>query len=195
MTINAITKCIKDYKDLLVDSTALVDLFAQGNCFLYELPENVAGSDAIHAYPVIFEGNLVFLTIPSKYDTEDYAANINDYVTPYPAMWNLTTNRIPQKEARILIDAWGNDYSTWIPAKCTETDAMFRVFSIPMSDFEIAETQVNLALKPDAETPVTFNADIVVTNREQSDVYYDDFAKPIPPYPLNATESFYLLTL
>jgi len=195
LTLNTIIESLKAYEEIIADGQALVDFYAQGNCFIFDLPP-YAGGAAMHAYPGIHEDKLKFFVIPAEYDNAD-TEHIAHYVTMHPIIWNLKNNRIPNHEARVIIDRWGNDYSTWIPAQVNHTSyGMFRAFAIPMSDFEIEQTQVNLALKHDEDDPALFKADIVVTNVESSAVYYDDYATPVPPYKASVlSTSFYLLSL
>jgi hypothetical protein len=188
---------MKAYEDISADDKALIDYYEQGNCFFFDKPHYAAHSSSIHAYPAIFAGNPVFFMIPSEYDSPDYANTINDYISMWPLQWNLTNNRLPPGEATALIDRWGNDYHTWIPKEIAEASyGMFRAFAVPISDFEIHHTIVTLALKYDLEMPTGLKPDIVVTNVESTETYYDDYATSVPPFsPSALSTSFYLLSL
>ncbi len=88
MDIPTIKQSIANWHNVLNNNVKLIDYFGQGNCFLYDFTVAMGvGSDYVHAYPAIYLDQLVFLMIPSKYDTPAYAATINNYV----AVCDVTT--------------------------------------------------------------------------------------------------------
>ncbi|MES2485532.1 MAG: hypothetical protein V4581_06235 [Bacteroidota bacterium] len=196
MDITSILNSMKAYNLILGNSALLVDKFKQGSYFYFDLPSYASTSSNIHAYPGIHEGKLKFFLIPSNYDAHG-VPHIESYVTVCAVERNLEGNRIPDREAAALVSCWDSNYETWIPDEVTNSPyGMFQAFSIPMGDFEVTNTRVNLALKPSATAVSSFQADIVVTNDAGSDVYYDDYATSVPPFsPSALSASFYLLSL
>lgn len=200
MTNEAIKKCINKWKDVSRDGEALVSYFEQGNCFFFDINvyKKVEVLEDIHAYPGIFDGRLIFMLIPSQYDNEAYADTISNYVTPSPVLWSYTGGgRIPEGVAKDRIERWNKDYKVWTPKQASSTDGMFLAFKIDAEDFEMPNSQVNMALRKDPKDPLALSiADMVVTNKDETKVFYDDFARPVPPYsPSAAPESFFLLQL
>jgi len=197
MTLTSVVNSMKAYNLILDNSVLLVDAFKQGSYFYFDLPSYAATSASMHAYPGIHAGKLKFFLIPSNYDAHG-VPNIENYITVCAVERNLQGNRIPDREAAALVTCWDNNYETWIPDEVTNSPyGMFKAFSIPMADFEVINTRINLALKPSATATSSFTADVVVTNVEQTDTYYDDFAQSVPPYPTPSalTSGFYLLSL
>jgi hypothetical protein len=82
MDIPTIKQSIANWHNVLNNNAKLIEYFGQGNCFLYNFTTTMGvGSSHVHAYPAVKNGQLIFLMIPSKYDTPAYAATINNYVT------------------------------------------------------------------------------------------------------------------
>ncbi len=199
MTNEVIKECINKWKDISRNGEALVTYFEQGNCFFFDINvyKKVEVLEDIHAYPGIFDGRLIFMLIPSQYDNEAYADTISDYVTPSPVLWSLAGGRIPESMARDRIERWNKNYKVWTQKQAATTDGMFLAFKIDAEDFEMPDSQVNLALRKDPVDLLALSiADMVVTNKDESKVFYDDYATPVPPFsPSALSESFYLLSL
>jgi len=195
MDTTTIKQSIANYTAIVKNAPALVTLYGQGNCFNYVLPspKQLASSLSIHAYPGIYEGNLNFFLIPAAYDVST-CSDINAHTQVCPVIWDLTSNRIPTKEAKARIKRWGDLYTTWIPQQVASTNGMFQAFDIEVQDFEVKTVKLHLGLAGNTATPGVYTADLIVTNADQNVVYYDDFVTPVPPYGTAATQSsFYLL--
>ena len=195
MDTTTIKQSIANYTAIVKNAPALVTLYGQGNCFNYVLPtaKELASSLSIHAYPGIYEGNLHFFLIPAAYDVST-CTDIGFHTQVCPVIWDLTSNRIPTKEAKARIKRWSDLYTTWIPQQVASTNGMFQAFDIEVQDFEVKGVKVHLGLAGNTATPGVYTADLIVTNADLTAVYYDDFATPVPPYGAAATQSsFYLL--
>lgn len=197
MNLNEITASINNWKAISHDSNALLDVLGQGDCFYYKF-DNYGSQiqQSIHAYPGIHNNEFKFFMIPAEYDTEQYAEELDKYITVCPVFQNPpTSNRLPESEAKARIDLWKNEYKTWVPKQAASNDGIFLAFKIDAIDFEVSETLLNLALKLD-NNPTKFKADIIVTNKTATEVVYDDYAQPVPPYGATASaSSFYLLQI
>ncbi|AXG72926.1 hypothetical protein DVK85_01235 [Flavobacterium arcticum] len=198
MTNEVIKESINKWGDISRDGAALVSYFEQGNSFFFDInryEEEIL--EDIHAYPGIYDGRLIFMLIPSQYDKEEYAADIWKYVTPSPVIWSLGGGRIPEGIAKDRIERWNKNYKIWTPKQAATTDGMFLAFKIDAEDFELPDSQVNFALRKDTTDPLALSIiDLVITNKDESKVFYDDFVTPVPPYNASAVpESFFLLSL
>ena len=200
MDIPTIKQSIANWHNVLNNTTKLLEYFGQGNCFLYNFVQAMGtGSDYVHAYPAVKNGQFIFLMIPSKYDTPAYATTINNYVTECDVALQLKDNRISKKEASKRITAWNNNYTTWTPAQVASAVGMFQAFAIHVSDFEPAANPtrtINFGLIYNASLPQLYTADLIVTNVEMTATYYDDMVTTVPPFSTTAAQSsFYLLQL
>ena len=204
MNRSEIIDSLSNWQAILNNNQDLIDVLGQGNSFIFELPNYISSSQYIHAYPGIYDDKLIFLLIPSEYDNSTYNANFDSYVTvceikdsasaPISSVVSTATvNRITATEAQGRMDKWDDIYDTWIPQQTATTDGIFQAFAIPLESFEVAESAVNLGL--DSKSGITYTAELIVTNKTSTDVYYDNFARPVPPYsPSISQESFYLLS-
>lgn len=196
LTNDEIKKAIEAYTAILKDSDALIKFFDGHFCFYYEKQHYNVPSAKIHAYPALHNETPLFLVIPAHYDNADKADVIHEYVvgcvlTPEP----LKGNRIPDEEAMARIDLWRVGYDKWIPQQVAGDVGMFQVAEISAIDFETENSQLYMALKPDAEREFALDADMIVMS-EGKKTHYDDYTKFIPPYPHSAAAtSFYLLNL
>lgn len=193
MDSTTIIESLNNWKALNHDGLKLVHFLSQGNCFYYSF--KASSSESIHAYPGIHNGELKFFLIPAEYDSPEYADDIAQNVTVCPVIWSYGSNRLPESVAKERIKMWDEHYKTWVPQQAATNDGIFLAFNIQSQDFEVTDTQLNLALRHD-DNPTRMKADMIVTNTSLSDVAYDDYAQPVPPYGLTASaESFYLLQL
>lgn len=203
MTRTEIIAALSNWKAIALDDKALTDYLSQGNSFIFQYPSYVSVSDFIHAYPAIHENELYFLMIPSEFDKQAYDSDFDQYVTPcklisrssVPESTLITrtgNNRITSIAAQLRTDAWDNNYTTWIPQQLATTHGIFMSFAIPIDSFEATEIQLNLGLRLNATI-----ADLVLITQPEKDLfYYDNFAKPVPPYTVqNPQINFYLSTL
>lgn len=200
LSIPQIKEYIANWHNVLNNSTKLLEYFGQGNSFYYNFIASMgAGSDYVHAYPAVKNGQFIFLMIPSKYDSPTYATTINNYVVECDIALTLGDSRISKKEATKRITAWNNNYTTWTPAQVATPEGMFQAFSIQVGDFEPAadpNRKINFGLIAQASLTQQFSADLIVTNVEMTATYYDDMANPVPPFGTAAAQSgFYLLQL
>jgi len=200
MDIPTIKQSIANWHNVLNNSIKLIEYFGQGNCFNYNFIQQMGvGSDYVHAYPAVKNGQFIFLMIPSKYDTPAYAATINNYVTECDVALQLKDNRISKKEASKRIKAWNDNYVTWTPGQVSSPAGMFQAFAIQVSDFEPAASSnrtINFGLIAAATLSQQFIADLIVTNVEMTNTYYDDMSEVVPPFSTTAAQSsFYLLQL
>ena len=200
MDIPTIKQSIANWHNVLNNSIKLIEYFGQGNCFNYNFIQAMGvGSDYIHAYPAVKNGQLIFLMIPSKYDTAAYATTINNYVTECDVALQLKDNRISKKEAVKRMKAWNDNYVTWTPAQVNTPAGMFQAFAIQISDFEPSANPIrtiNFGLIAQPTLAQQYTADLIVTNVELTATYYDDMTIPVPPYGATAAQSsFYLLQL
>ena len=200
MEVKVIAQSLANWAAISKQSDKLVEYLSQGNSFIYNLPAYAVSSPNIHAYPAIHNSKLVFLLIPSQYDNELYAKQISKYVVVCPVGYLVEggygSDRIPAGVAKARMTCWDENYTAWVPKQAASTDGIFMAFSISNEDFEVDNVIINLALKANGEEAVPFTADLVVTNREASKVYYDDFVTAVPPYGASAaSNSFYLLSL
>ena len=135
--------------------------------------------------------------IPSKYDTEQYESELDKYITVCPVVPSPPTSshRILEAEAKERIDRWKENYKSWVPKQAETSDGIFLAFNIGVEDFEVADTVLNFALKLDSN-PTKYKADMIVTNPTVTEVFYDDFVTPVPPYGATVSaNSFYLMQL
>ncbi|KAF2519587.1 hypothetical protein E0W68_04380 [Flavobacterium salilacus subsp. salilacus] len=202
LTNQAISDSINNWKNISRDGKALVTYFEQGNCFFFDISNYSASSSTeitedIHAYPGIYNDSLIFMLIPSQYDNEAYAKDISQYVSVSPVFWSLGGGRIPEGEAKHRMERWNNHYKTWVPKQAETADGIFLAFKIDAEDFEMPDSQVNFALRANLDDPFGHAiADLVVTNKDETRVFYDDYVEPVPPFSASASvESFYLLQL
>lgn len=197
MNLNEIIASINNWNAISHDSDALLDVLAQGDCFHYRFENNGTEQESIHAYPGIHNNELKFFMIPAEYDTEQYESELDKYITvctvvPSPP---TSSHRILEAEAKARMDRWKDDYKTWVPKQAATSDGIFLAFNINTEDFEVADTVLNLALKLD-NNPTKMKADMIVTNKTVSEVFYDDYTEPVPPYTATASStSFYLLSM
>jgi hypothetical protein len=176
-------------------SAAMISSFFEncGNCFSYVLDKNSENTKVLHAYPGIFEDKLYYFVIPAKYDNANFTGSFHKYTTVCPVYYNLESNRIPESEAKARIKNWDHNYKTWIPSQVISEVGMFRVFTIDTIDFEFEKSLVNFGLVLDKLGKLD-RADLIVTNMNDSQVVYDDYSVPVPPYgPAAAETNFYLL--
>jgi len=200
MDIPTIKQCIANWHNVLNNNIKLLEYFGQGNSFNYIFTQTMGtGSDYVHAYPAVKNGQLIFLMIPSKYDNAAYAATINNYVTECDVALQLKDNRISKKEASKRINAWNNNYITWTPAQVASAAGMFQAFAIQVVDFEPSANPnrtINFGLIAQPTLAQQYTADLIVTNVEMTATYYDDMAQAVPPYGATAAQSsFYLFQL
>ena len=197
MDINTIKAAIQAWGAIHHNGSAMVQMFQQGNSFLYSLPNYAAGSPRVHVYPGIYQNNLLFFVIPSNYDSAQYAATINNYVTVCDARWftSGTHDRITFAEAHDRIERWHNHYHNWVPARANTVNGVFQAFSIPIQDFETTDVGMVLGLKLQLGETMDQKADMIVVNQMPNrKIYFDDFVRSVPPY--GATENpsdFYLM--
>lgn len=200
MDIPTIKQSVANWHNVLNNNIKLLEYFGQGNCFNYNFTQAMGvGSDYVHAYPAVKNGQLIFLMIPSKYDNAAYATTINNYVTECDVALQLKDNRISKKEASKRITAWNNNYTTWTPAQVNTPAGMFQAFAIHVSDFEPAASPnrtINFGLIAQPTLAQQYTADLIITNVEMTATYYDDMVRSVPPYGTAADQSsFYLLQL
>jgi hypothetical protein len=197
MNLTEITTCMKAYNDIIGSGTDLVELYKQGSYFEYTR-QNLSGSSHVHAYPGIDpDGKLVFFVIPSAHDvpgTHNPAAHTQ--VCDIQQLLLGSHQHLPNHKAKKMCEDWLENFESWIPDEVAmSTFGMFQCFAIPSEDFSESVTLVNLALKTDEDVATGYRGDVVVTNITSTAVYFDDFAKTVPPYPATLTNSYYLLTL
>jgi len=179
----------------------IVDLFENGNSFRYVVPKYADKSSVLHVYPGIVPSGtgekVVFYVIPAEYDTAAYSSNYQQYTKTCLLEYDMSSNRIPNSEAKFRIEQWKKHHHTWIPNQNATPDGLFLAFVLDRKDFEFRDTYVTLGLQTNGEQTVPFTADLIVTNiDDDTDIVYDDFSTAIPPYgPSAAASSFYLLSL
>ena len=196
MDTNTILASIQNWQAIRQNDTQLITYLGQGNCFGYDFTPPAIASGFIHAYPGIHGGQLKFFLIPSAYDNATYAKDIDLYTTVCPVMWAMGTNRIPTASARARINAWKNNYQTWVPVQTKTVDGIFMAFNIAVQDFEVQDTKLTLGLKGGGTTASPYVADLIVSNPTASAIYFDDYSQPVPPFSATAAASdFYLLQL
>lgn len=205
MTNAQIIESIGKWDDIRNNNTALIANFNEKSSFLFDFPSYGSSSTYIHAYPGIYNDALYFFLIPSAYDTATYKDNFSSYVTvcqvvkrstvpTSTTISTITTSRITQTEGDLRIGTWDSEYDNWIPGQTATTDGIFKAFAIPVESFEVAKSQVNMALKSNTSGPKT--ADLVIVNKNATNTYYDNFTKPVPPFgAATPLSSFYLLQL
>ncbi|OIQ21092.1 MAG: hypothetical protein BM557_04870 [Flavobacterium sp. MedPE-SWcel] len=197
MTNAEIRESIERWKMISRNGDELVKFFEQGNSFFYEVPDYLAGSEDVHIYPAIYKDRLVFLLIPSKFDSLEYSATISNYVRFSPAVWWHSNGTLSDKEAIKRMERWNSHYETWVPKQAGTEHGIFLAFSIGSEDFKVPECKINLALKENLEDPLGHaTADLVVTNKTETRVFFEDQAVPVPPFSASASaDSFYLLNM
>ncbi|RZK63493.1 MAG: hypothetical protein EOO92_28715 [Pedobacter sp.] len=177
----------------------MVDYFSQGNCFIFDKPDYIVNSNSLHVYPGIFQGALLFFVIPEEYDKQEYSTDIDKYVTVCPVSWRVAgTHTISASEANYRINLWIDDYETWVPAQANTADGVFLAFDVAVVDFEEETSEMILALKPNGQQGIAYDADLIVEgmNPNSTKIKYDDYVKPVPPFPPSAAAtSFYLLQI
>ncbi len=201
-----ISAAINNYNAILQNGTSMVDLYDQGDCFKYIVQNYQPVSGAIHAYPGIHEGNLIFMMIPSHFDSPMFADDIADYVQSCEVFSNMRGGELPTPpggeisptSALHRINCWIDNYQTWIPQRCCETVGMFQAFKIGMDDFNQPEVYVNLGLRTITKPTQRYEPDLIVINEDIKTqvMTFDDFARPVPPFSAAAAANeFYLLSL
>lgn len=189
-SINAWKQAVEKKEDKLI-----VDLFEKGNAFRYEVPPYAQDADELHVYPGIKKGHVFFFVIPAKYDTPEFADTYDQYTETCPLELNMGGNQIPEEEAKFRIRMWNEHHASWIPKQNATVEGLFLAFVIERQDFESKDNYVNLALKSNGEEKIKFTADLVVTNLQDTNAVYDDFARPVPPFGASAATDFYLLSV
>ncbi len=192
MTTAEIKQCIANWTAILNDAPALTTALSQGDYFSYLYPSASVTTGTVHAYPGLVGNILNFFVIPSQYDnaTSDIAAHT--VVCPLLRTGD-GSNRIPSKDAKVRIDRWNKNYTSWVTAQVASSSGMFQAFNIDRQDFEVNSVKMYLGLKATPQAEVSYAADLIVANQGSS-VVYDDYVNPVPPYgPSAAVASFYLL--
>ena len=195
MDTATIKQSIANWQAIRQNNPKLIGYLSQGNCFDYNFPRTQSlTSSYIHAYPGIYLEKLYFFMIPSAYDNAA-TTNIAQYVTVCPVITGNTSNRIPQSVAKARMQLWNANYQAWVPVQTSTTNGIFKAFALETQDFEVIPTKVNFGLKAIAGAAiVNYEADLIVTNVDGTQTYYDDFARPVPPYsPSTLESSFYLM--
>ncbi|QYJ68485.1 hypothetical protein [Flavobacterium litorale] len=197
LTRQEIITAIHQWKNVSTDATTVVNYFRQGNSFSYSIPKYAQASVNIHIYPAIHHDMLVFLIIPADYDKVAHDLDFQDFTYISYPMWNVGNGTLPDREAVERIKRWNDHYEQWIPQQINTVDGIFRAFRIGRDDFQVKDTEINMALRKDPIDPLAhFIADLIVTNKEETRVFYEDLAEPVPPFSASAAlSSFYLLTL
>ncbi|RZJ74097.1 MAG: hypothetical protein EOO45_09455 [Flavobacterium sp.] len=197
MDTATILECIHLWSEVHKDGRLLVDYFSQGNCFLLDKPEKVVNSNSLHVYPGIFQGDLMFFVIPEEYDKEEYSAVIDQYVTVCPVSWRVAgIHTISASEANYRIKLWEDNYETWVPEQASTVDGVFLAFDVAVIDFEEDTSEMILALKPNGQQGIAYDADLIVEGMSptSTSIKYDDYVRSVPPYsPAAMSSSFYLL--
>lgn len=198
MDSNTIKASIANWTAIYNNSAQLISYLGQGDCFMYDHITYSLPSTHIHAYPGIYQGKLYFFLIPATYDNATYSATIAQYTTVCPTEFVVggAADRVTSAVAKQRIAAWEKNYKTWVPQQVASSIGIFKVFVIPTQDFEAQSSQLSLALKVNSAAVGGFEADLIVTNPIGTQLVYDDFVKPVPPYGTSvyAQSRFYLLT-
>jgi hypothetical protein len=198
MTTPAIKAAIQAWGNITKNASAMLPLFAQGNSFVFNMPTHIANSPSMHVYLGIVNvqgtNKLMFFSIPSNLDNAS-TPNIHLHVVVSPAIWVYGGGRILAAEALARIDRWADNYQTWVPARAATAVGVFRAFDIPMEDYESSQSNLILGLKLEPTETLGQQADMIVKNVENSNIYYDDFVQAVPPYsPVAQASSFYLMS-
>lgn len=199
MTTAQIKAAIQAWGAITKNASAMLPLFAQGNSFVFDMPQHLAGSTSMHVYlgvvNVAGTNRLKFFSIPANYDNAS-TPNIHNHVVECDAIWVYGggSDRILAAEAHARIDRWQDNYQTWVPARATTTNGVFKAFKVPIQDYEALTSNVILGLKLEPLETLGQAADIIVKNIQNNVTYFDDFTRPIPPYDAAATpQEFYLM--
>ncbi|ALM47487.1 hypothetical protein AMR72_00410 [Flavobacterium psychrophilum] len=197
MTTEEIKQSIASWTSTRENAKVLNKKFQQGNSFSYDVPPYADASSYLHVYPGLFDGQLLFFVIPAEYDNEQYAEEIDKYTIVCPAENGLSGgHNITPTEANARILAWEEHHVAWIQQKVNTVDGVFQAFEIATEDFEAASVVITLGLKKTPKAELDFNADMIVTNKINTQLVYDDFSRPIPPFSSTAdVQSFYLLSV
>lgn len=197
MTTKEIKQSIASWTSTRGNANVLNKKFQQGNCFSYDVPPYADSSSNIHVYPGLFDGQLLFFVIPSEYDNEQYADDIDKYTVVCPAQNGLSGgHNITPTEAHARILAWEEHHVAWVQQKVNTVDGIFQAFTISRQDFEADSVVMTLGLKNEPKAVLSFGADLIVSNNMGADIVYDDFSRPIPPFSSTAdVQSFYLLSV
>lgn len=183
MTNQEIRDSIRAWSNIRDNSASLIGCFEQGNAFTFLLPSTATPSDVVHIYPAVFNEKLIFISILAQYDKPQYGSSIENFVEVSPVFWGLMNTRIPETEAKERMTRWNNDFRGWTQNQINTTYGIFSAFRVSAEDFEVPEVQVNLALKRTSLDPfVPSTADLIVINKLDGKILYDDFAEPVPPY-------------
>lgn len=183
---------------IITDIDYVVRLFKDRYFFPYT-KQAAAGSSHIHMYAGIYNDEIYFFAIPDVFDTAEHRNDFDRYtqpcklsVTPYGG-----GNEIDKAEAVARMDAWAENYKTWLPAQSVTNDGVFQLFEVDVIDFESKETRVNLGLVAELGNKTGYVSDLIITNVEQTHaLVFDDFVKSIPPLHASAAmTNYYLLTV
>lgn len=197
-TSTIILNAIRAWNDARTNATDIVNYLDTGNCFFFTPPSYAKGIGEMHVYPGVIEGNLIFFVIPAHYDNSKYHSTFEQYTTICPALWCLGGGRLPDHIARERIARWDDNYRDWASYQVDHTaHGIFQAFIVDEDDFEAEECQVHMGLRLNPIDPLLPDiADMIVCNKIDTQVFYDDFATVVPPYPPSAQSSeFYLLEM
>lgn len=197
MDTNTIKASIANWTAICNNSAQINYYFGQGDCFTYEHKNYSLPSANVHAYPGIYQGKLYFFLIPATYDNAAYSTTIAQYTTVCPIQTVLggPSDRVSAAVAKQRIKAWDSNYNIWVPQQVNSSVGIFKAFVIPTQDFEAQTSLVSLALKGNSSAAGGFKADLIITNNLGTQIVYDDFVEPVPPYgpSIYAQSNFYLL--
>lgn len=194
------TTMIKDamnlWRDKIVnDIDYVVGLFENKAAFYYT-KQTVADSVQVHMYPGIYDRELYFFVIPDKYDNSAYSADFNRYTQVCKVNLVLGGNEISSLVAIERMNAWKNNYRTWLPQQSLTTDGVFQVFAVDQIDFAEGSNKVNMALNATLGNPTGFLADLITYDTVQTTKVYEDYVHAIPPMgPSALITNYYLLTI
>ena len=157
------------------------------------------GSKYIHMYAGIHNTDIYFFAIPDVFDTVEHRHDFERYTQPCKLSVSAVGggNEIDRAEAQARMDAWKDNYKTWLPKQSKTDDGIFQLFEVDTIDFDSDETLANMALVAELGNPTGFVADLIITNVAQTHaLVFEDFSRPIPPMgPSALVSNYYLLTL
>jgi hypothetical protein len=195
-TMQMIKEGIANWNNICHDGELLGTYFEQGNSFLYEAIDYPIPSPHFHAYPGIWEGQLLFFVIPSSYDKPEYEDTLNEYTQAYPVTWGLNgSHTLPDPIAEARMHRWTEHYKNWAKTEVKKPAGMFKAFQVPADDFGSDYVQVVFGLQLVGHEGI-MSADLICASVDAKAyvIKYDDFTQPVPPFTATLTEdSFYML--
>ena len=196
--LSDVLSCMQEWESIRNNSSQVVNFLNIGNSFS-QLCKN--SSSVLHAYPGVSQQNNEFFMflIPQQEDKQQDDTALFEAITVCPVERMVgDPEQIPENIAKERIDNWNENYQSWANDEVIRklgTNGIFQAFYMPSSYMQPDKNYITyFALKGDAQSSASFDADLITTNEEGTTAYYDT-VKPVPPFSAAPESDFYLLQL